>query len=476
MPHPAPPAAAARGGLLARLGLATPELRAWAMYDWANSAIFTVVVTAVFPTYYAKVAAGGLAGTDATARYSLATTLALLVAVGLSPVVGAIADARPLKKRLLASCVTVGAVATAALALAGPGAWVLALVAFGVVNVAVNASSVVYDALLPHLAPPEELDRASSAGYALGYLGGGLALAVALLAILQPAWVGLAGLAERAPSAPTRVAFVGVALWWAGFTLPLLRRVPEPPTPGGPRAAGVATSVGATVREAFRGLAATVRALRAMPQAWRFLLAFVLYNDAINTIIRMAAVYGAEVGLSDASMIGAILLVQFLGIPFAFAFGALAGRIGAKRAILGALAVYGVISAVAYRLETARDFWLLAGLVAMVQGGAQALSRSLYASLVPVARSGEFFGLFSVFSRFGGVLGPLAMAAVTQATGSSRLGILSVVGFFAVGATLLSRVDVAAGRAQATRLSATPSASEGAGADEALGRVLERRG
>ncbi len=446
---PPPPEAPRPAGLLARLGLGTPALRAWAMYDWANSAIFTVVVTAVFPTYFARVPASALPGTTATARYSLATTIALLVAVVLSPVVGAIGDARPVKKRLLGLCVGVGALATAALGLAGDGDWRLALLAFGVVNVAVNASTVVYDALLPHLAPREDLDRASAAGYAIGYLGGGVALAVALLAILQPAWLGLGALAAREPSAPTRVAFVGVAAWWALFTLPLLRRVPEPPAAP---ATDASPGTVAVVREAFRGLAHTVRTLRRMPDAWRFLIAFVLYNDAINTIIRMAAVYGSELGLGQTSLIGAILVVQFLGIPFAFAFGWLAGKVGAKRSILGALAVYGVISAIAYALRTERDFWMLAILVATVQGGAQALSRSLYASLVPASRSGEFFGLFSVFSRFGGMMGPLAMALVTTLSGSSRLGIVSVVAFFAAGALVLSRVDVARGRDQAVAL------------------------
>jgi UMF1 family MFS transporter len=444
-----------RAGLLARLGLGTPELRAWAMYDWANSAIFTVVVTAVFPTYFARVPAAALPGATATARYSLATTLALLVAVVLSPVVGAIADARPVKKRLLALCVAVGALATAALGLAGSGEWRSALIAFGVVNVAVNASTVVYDAMLPHLAPREDLDRASAAGYAIGYLGGGVALALALLAILKPEWLGLGGLAARDPSMPTRLAFVGVAAWWALFTIPLLRRVPEPRAAVLPAASGGARAI---VREAFAGLAHTVRALRRMPDAWRFLIAFVLYNDAINTIIRMAAVYGSELGLGQSSLIGAILVVQFAGIPFAFAFGWLAGVVGAKRSILGALAVYGVISAIAYGLRTERDFWILAILVATVQGGAQALSRSLYASLVPATRSGEFFGLFSVFSRFGGMMGPLAMALVTTLTGSSRLGIVSVVLFFAAGAAMLTRVNVARGRAQALALDAAEAA------------------
>ena len=226
-----------------------------------------------------------------------------------------------------------------------------------------------------------------------------------------------------------------------------------PVAPGG--------STASVVREAFAGIAHTLRELRTMPNAWRFLLAFVLYNDAINTIIRMAALYGSQLGLQQSSLIGAILLVQFIGIPFAFAFGWIAGKVGAKRAVLGALCMYGVISAIAYGVRTERDFWILAVLVATVQGGAQALSRSLFASLVPATRSGEFFGLFSVFNRFGGILGPLAMALVTSVTGSSRLGILSVVVFFAIGGFLLSRVNVEAGRRQAIALDEAERAGAG---------------
>ncbi len=437
--------------LLDRLGLRTPALRAWALYDVGMAAVFTILVAAVFPIYFARAAAANLPPETASARFSLGSAIALLLAVVLSPLLGAIADARPLKKRILALSVGVGALASAALGLAGRGDWAFALFAFGVVNVAVNGSQVVYDALLPHIARPDELDRASTAAYGVHYLGGGLVLLAALFVIQHPAAVGLGAVSARDGTLPTRLVFVGVAVWWALFAVPLMRRVPEPPA--APRPPGTPEpSLGEAAAGAFAAIARTVRTLRQLPNTGRFLLGFILYNDGVNTIIRLAAVYGAELKLRDSALIGAFAMVQFVGIPFAFAFGALADRIGAKRAVLAAIAVYVVISAVAYGMQTERDFFLLAALVATVQGGAQALSRSLYASLTPASRSGEFFALFSVFSRFGGLIGQVAFFAITTLTGSSRLGILSVVVLFAAGGTLLARVDLAGGRADARAL------------------------
>ena len=437
--------------LLARLGLRTPALRAWALYDVGMAAVFTIMVTAVFPIYFARVAAGTLAPEVASNRFSLGSTVALLLAVIASPLLGAVADARPLKKRVLALSVGVGALACAALGLAGRGSWAFALVAFGVLNIAVNGSQVVYDALLPHIARRDELDRASTAAYGVHYFGGGLVLLAALVAIQNPALVGLGALAAHDGTLPTRLVFVGVAVWWALFTIPLMRRVPEPPA--APRPPGVPEpSIGQATAGAFHTLAGTVRTLRVLPNAGRFLLGFILYNDGVNTIIRLATVYGAELKLRESALIGAIVMVQFLGVPFAFLFGAIAGRIGAKRAVLVAITVYGLISVIAYGMKTERDFWILAVLVAMVQGGAQALSRSLYASVTPATRSGEFFALFSVFSRFGGVIGQAAFFVITRAGGSSRLGIVSVLVLFAAGAALLTRVDLAQGRSDARTL------------------------
>jgi len=420
-------------GLLARLGLDRPELRAWALYDWANSAFMTTVVAAVFPIYYAKVAADGLTDAAATFRFGVATTIALTCVAFFSPPLGALADASGSKKRLLTLFTGIGVLATAGLGFVGRGDWALALGLFMLGNIGIYGSITFYDALLPHVAKPEELDRVSTAGYALGYLGGGLLLALNLAWIQKPALFGLPDAAVA-----TRLAFVSVAVWWALFTIPILRRVAEPPVPAGAEHVSVVT--------AFARLGGTLRGLRRYRDAFTMLLAFMLYNDGIGTIIRMATLYGTQVGIDQGSLIGALLLVQFIGVPAAFVFGAIADRVGAKPAILGSLAIYTVVSVLAFRMRTGTDFFILAGLVGLVQGGSQALSRSVFATLIPRDRTAEFFGFFSVFEKFAGVFGPLLFSAAVAITQDTRAAILSVILFFVAGAVLLLRVDVEAGR------------------------------
>ena len=273
--RPGPEGPGPRPGLLERVGLHRPELRAWALYDWANSAFVCVVVTAVFPIYFAAVAARGLDPAVATAKFGLATTIGLALVAVASPLLGALSDAGALKKGLLAAGVALGAGATAGLYLVGPGDWVLAAVLFVVANVGLSVSFVAYDALLPHVARPEEVDRVSTAGYALGYLGGGLLLALNLAWILAPERFGLPSgpaLDDAAATLPTRLAFLSVALWWVAFTVPLLRRVKEPPAPGGAPAAH-------PLRAALAQLGETGAALRRHPQATRLMVAFLIYND-----------------------------------------------------------------------------------------------------------------------------------------------------------------------------------------------------
>ncbi|HEX7918448.1 MAG TPA: MFS transporter [Gemmatimonadales bacterium] len=435
--------------LLESLGLHRPELRAWAMYDWAVSAMQAVILTAVFPIFFASVArSAGHEGAAATQAWANVNTWTLAIIALASPLLGAIADRSPVKKRGLALFMVIGVVATAGMFFIHEGELTLATWSFALCLVGATCSFVFYEAMLPHLAAPAEVDRVSSAGYTLGYLGGGVLLAIALGLILAPGTFGFPtgeGLTFDQASLPTRVGFLLVALWWLGFGVWMLRGVPEPPVNDrGERGF-------ALLRGAFRELAATFRALRAYPQAFLMLGAFLIYNDGISTIIRMATVYGSEIGLGPKQMIPAILLVQFVGIPFAFAFGILADKIGAKRAILLGLALYSVISWLGFRMATGRDFLILAVLVGMVQGGTQALSRSLFANLIPTDKSGEFFGLFSVFEKFAGILGPWAFSIAITLTGSSRTAILAVVVFFVVGGAMLSAVDVAKGRAAVGR-------------------------
>lgn len=422
----------------ARLGLARGEHVAWAFYDWANSAFFTTVVTAVFPIYYSKVVAAHLDPAAAAARFGLATTLALACAALLGPLLGAIADVRPVKKPLCAAAIVIGVAACAGLAATGPGDTTLAALLFGLANVAVYASFVLYDALLVHIARPDEVDRVSAAGYALGYVGGGGLLALNVLMILSP---GRFGLADAATA--MRAAFLSVAVWWFLFSLPLLFGVREP------RLERRATVRGGLVAGTAAHLFGTLTELRRFRQAWRLLVAFLVYNDGVGTILRMATTYGASLGIETSAMITAILIVQFVGIPATFVFGVLADRFGAKRMVLIGLGVYAAITFIAYFMKTATHFFLLAAAVGLVQGGVQALSRSLFARMIPTARSGEFFGLFGVFEKFAGIAGPAIFTIAVQAAGSQRAAILSVLAFFVAGAALLWRVDVAAGFAAA---------------------------
>jgi UMF1 family MFS transporter len=289
------------------------------------------------------------------------------------------------------------------------------------------------------------MDRVSTAGYAMGYLGGGILLVINLLWILKPAAFGLAD-----SVAGIRLSFVSVGIWWLAFSIPLFRRVPEPP-----RALEAdETANENSIRAALIRLRETFQELRGYRQAFLMLVAFLLYNDGIQTIIRMAAIYGAEVGIDQTAQIEAFVVVQFVGIPFSFLFGALAGKIGAKTGIFIALGVYTGISVLAYFMTSASQFFALAFLVGTVQGGSQALSRSLFARMIPKHKSSEYFGFFSVFEKFAGIAGPALFAASVSLFGSSRAAVLSVIAFFVCGGLVLTRVNVTEGEAQARAASA----------------------
>ena len=422
------------------LGLNRPELRAWALYDWANSAFITVVITAIFPVYFAKVANASdiaLHPNIATERLAITTTIALTLVAVLAPILGAIADAAPVKKKFLAAFMALGVTATGSMYMLGPDQWFLACVLFALANIGAMGSFVFYDSLLPHIAASDEIDRVSTAGYALGYISGGIVLIGATQLIEHP---GLLGLADKEEA--TRVCFAAVALWWVLFSIPLFLRVREP-------AIARPSSGGSMVVQGITRLRETFHELRRYKQAMIFLIAFLLYNDGVGTIIRFAVSFGQEIGLNSSAMIKAILLVQFVGIPCTFLFGQLAGRVSAKSAIYAGLIVYCCVSLLAFFMTTSTHFFLLAGLIGMVQGGVQALSRSLFATLIPKKNSSEFFGLFAVFEKFAGIFGPLLIALVTTFSGSSRPAILATMSFFLVGGLLLSRVDVDAGQRQA---------------------------
>jgi UMF1 family MFS transporter len=402
-------------------------VNAWCMYDWGSSAFSTTVESAVLPAYFEQVVGAGLPGNTATVYWGYTNAIALLISAILAPILGSIADYIGGRNRLLAASAILGILTTMFMVLIDSGDVVLALTLFLLGTVGLSASYVFYDALLPHVARSEDIDYVSSKGYALGYVGGGILLAVNIL-MIQVIWSG--------STLGPRLSFLTAAIWWAIFTIPLLRRVPEPPA----NTAGIGEGIN-PVTAGFRRLTKTFREMRKYRQLFLFLVAFWLYNDGIGTIIKMATIYGAEIGIGMIDLIGALLLTQFVGIPFSLLFGKFSSRIGTKRSVMLGLGWYALITVLGYFMSQAWHFWVLAFMVGMVQGGTQALSRSLFGLMAPKARSAEFFGFYDVSSKFAGIVGPALFGLVGQLTGSSRLGIVALIAFFIGGILLLTRVN-----------------------------------
>jgi len=415
-------------------------INAWAMYDWANSSFATTIMAAVLPVYYASVAGANLAPNIATAYWGYTTSLSALLAAILSPILGAVADFKGSKKRFLTIFMLLGVTGTALLYFVRTGDYLLASLFFLFGNIGFAGSLVYYDALLPHVARPEEMDQVSSRGFAMGYIGGGLLLAINLVMIMVvPGFFPSEQMGEIS-SLMTRLSFVTVAVWWLIFTLPLLRTVKEPQRrimPGEENFSPIQASL-TRLRQTFK----EIRRFRDLSL---FLVTFWVYSNGIGTIITMATIYGSEIGIGKTTLIGTLLMVQFLAAPFAILFGRLAKKIGTKRSIYLSLFIYSLITIAGYFMAKEWHFWVLGAAVATVQGGSQALSRSLMGKMMPKSKSAEFFGFFSVFEKFSSIAGPFLFGVVSMIMGESRLSIVSLIIFFVVGITMLTRVDVERG-------------------------------
>jgi len=400
------------------------------MYDWANSAFATTIMTALFPAFYSLVAAANLDKTTASSYWAFTNTIAMLVIALAAPVLGAISDHSATRKKFLCGFAAMGIVATTSMIAIGNGMWFYASLVYIFGRIGFSGANIFYDSLLPHVARPKEIDQVSANGYAYGYLGGGILLLINLTMIMKP---HLFGISDKIWA--SKISFCTVAAWWLVFSIPIFKNVTEPKS--------LTTSTNNTnpIKAGFQSLNRTFKEIRKFKELVKFLIAFWLYNDGIGTIIVMAVIFGTEIGIGEAHLIGAILMVQFAGIPFTILFGRLPKKLGTKNSIILTLAVYTIISVLGYFTQTAFHFWLLAILVATVQGGAQTLSRSMFASMIPKSRSAEFFGFYSVSSKFSGIIGPLIFGLVGQLTGSSRLSILSIIIFFVSGTLVLTTVN-----------------------------------
>jgi UMF1 family MFS transporter len=422
----------------------------WALYDWAASAFTTTVLAGFFPAFLQAYWSTGVDPTVTTARLGFANGVAGLVVAVLAPILGVLADRGGRRKSFLVSWSLLGILATGAFWFVGQGQWVAAVSLFVVAMVGYSAANVFYDALLLDVAPPRELDRVSALGYSLGYLGGGLLFAVNVAMTLKPAWFGLADAAEA-----VRASFVTVAVWWLLFMLPLARNVREVPAASEP-------ARGTALRDALGELWRTLRSIATQREVALFLLAYWLYIDGVNTIIKMAVNYGAALGLPTSSLLAALLLTQFVAFPAALVFGWAGERIGPRVGIAGGLAVYAMATAYAFFLDTVTEFFALAVVIGLVQGGVQSLSRSFFGRLVPAGKSAEYFGFYNMMGKFATVLGPVMVALVALFTGSSRASILALLPLFLAGGLLLMLVRVPDQGTSGQSAGSSPSSSRSA--------------
>ena len=413
----------------------TPERRAqwgWALYDWANSAFATTVLAGFFPLFFRNFWNAGVADDVVTFRLGLAHSASGLFILLMAPLLGTLADRGGAKKSFLFGFALLGAAATALLAAAPANAWIWATTCFAIASIGFSGSMVFTDALLVDVAQPREYERVSALGFGLGYLGGGLLFALNVAMVLKPGAFGLAGKTQA-----VQWSFVMVGVWWALFTLPLMRWVREQPV-------ARRVTAGAAVIDALRELAGTLRTLKQHRAVWMFLLAYWLYIDGVDTVIRMAVNFGQALGFPDDSLIVALLIVQFVGFPAAIVFGRLGERWGARNAVLLALAVYIGVTLWAYTLRTVPQFYAMAVVIALVQGGVQSQSRALFAQLIPPGRAGEFFGFYNMLGKFAVVLGPLLVGWAALVLQDQRAALMSLLVLFVPGALLLSRVPVRA--------------------------------
>ncbi len=412
-------------------------IRAWTMYDWANSSFATTMMAAVLPVYYATLGAAGDSPAMMTSRWGFTTAIAALIAAVISPILGAIADFRGSKKKFLAFFMVLGVIATALLFIPNKaGDWLLASIIFIFANIGFAGSLVYYDALLPHVARADEIDQVSSKGYMMGYIGGGILLAVNLVMIMVvPGLVPSLGTGLM-----TRLSFVSVAIWWLGFSLPLFLRIKEPDRRIDPDEKDMKP-----VQASLKRLGKTFSELKKYRDLSMGLLAFWIYANGIGTIITMATAYGKELRFSNMTLIGTLLMVQFLAAPFAYLFGYLSKRLGLKKSIYLSLTIYSIIAVVGYFMYHEWQFWALGAAVATVQGGSQALSRSMIGRMMPKSKSAEFYGFFSVFEKFASILGPAIFGVISRLMNESRLSIASLIVFFGLGIFVLTKVNIERG-------------------------------
>jgi UMF1 family MFS transporter len=432
----------------------------WALYDWANSAFATTVMAGFFPIFFKKYWSYGVDANMSTAQLGVGNSLASLFVALMAPVLGAIADRGSARKKFLIGFAYLGVLMTASLFFVQKGDWVWAIFVYAVGIVGFSGANAFYDSLLPAVAGEDNIDYVSGMGFSMGYLGGGLLFLINVLMTLMPERFGLADSAEA-----VRYAFVSVALWWGTFTLFTIFWVPEE------KGAAASRDDKNVVVEGLRQFAGTFKKVRHLKTVFLFLLAYWFYIDGVDTIIRMAVDYGMSLGFESNDLIVALLIVQFVGFPAALAFGKLGQRWGVRKAIYLAIGIYMGVTLGGVMMTRKEEFYILAIIIGLVQGGIQALSRSYYSRLIPKAQAAEYYGFYNMLGKFAAIFGPVLMGVVgltvrrilmppaptprqMEAIGhlASRWGIGSLLILFLVGGILFYLVDEEKGREEAAHL------------------------
>jgi len=398
----------------------------WALYDWANSAFATTVMAGFFPLFFKSFWAADLSPVESTAVIGTTNSLAGLFIMLLAPILGAYSDLGKLKKKFLAFFALLGVLSTGYLYFIPQGDWVIAASLYALAVIGFSGGNIFYDSLIASVSKQDQRNKVSSLGFSLGYLGGGLLFVINVLMYLNPAWFGLSSQSEA-----ILWSFVSVAVWWAVFSLPLFMSVEEKSN------AEISKGLFETITEAFKAVASTLREIKKHKRVAVFLIAYWLYIDGVDTIVRMAVAYGSDIGLDASSMITALLLTQFVGFPATLVFGIYADKIGFKKILTIGISIYILVTFYAYYMTTALEFYILAGTVGLVQGGVQAISRSFFSTIIPMNKEAQFFGFYNLVGKSAVFLGPVLVSWVALIFGNPRYGILSLLFLLVPGLVLL---------------------------------------
>mgnify|MGYP000043437992 FL=1 len=401
----------------------------WALYDWANSAFATTVMAGFFPIFFKSYWASDLSDAESTFAIGSVNSLVGLLIAFSAPILGAFADAGDSKRKFLFSFIFLGIIATGYLFFIPESSWKLAVIFYGIGVIGFSGGNIFYDSLLVTVSKEKERNRVSALGFSLGYLGGGILFLLNVVMFLYPNWFGLENQIEA-----VLWSFMSVAIWWFVFSLPIYLKVKEPIQNIDRK------PIYTVISEAFRNLLNTARSIKKYKSAVIFLLAYFLYMDGVDTIIRMATSYGSDIGLSATSMIQALLLTQFIGFPATLVFGYYADKFGYKYSLSFAIIVYIFVVLFSAQMDTALEFYVVASVVGLVQGGVQAISRSFFSTLIPENKAAEFFGFYNFIGKSSVFIGPFMVSGIALLTGSPNLGILSLLILFIPGLILLWKV------------------------------------